>query len=95
MTIITVVGLNKREIIEELNYELIAETFSSGKHKSDKAVELFDEIFAEDEKSAVRGITVQSKNWRTKGAPSYVEMPMEKYRLWGRIVNYCLKLKRL
>ena len=77
MTIITVVGLDKSEIEKELQYVLIAETFDGNKNKSDEAVKLFDETFAEDEKQTVRGIAVQSKNWRTKGAPKYVEMPME------------------
>lgn len=94
MTIITVVGLDKSEI-EELDYKLIAETFGGNKHKLSKAKELFDASFADDEKQAVRGVTVQAKNWKTKGAPSHVEMPMDKYRLWGRIMNYCLELERL
>ena len=92
MKIETAYTFNHDEIHDRLHYQLIVESIGSDRWNTGPNKRKLQNEFTEDEIENIKKIYKKSYNWYTHtGIPDTVTLSSNAYKLWLKLVNYCIK----
>ena len=76
---------------EELCTPFIAETFSRGSRPTQtmRGKRIFRSMFTEEEQNKCKELVIKAKTWKQS---TIVELSVEEYDLWRRLLEYCRKV---
>lgn len=83
------------EVVREIPYMLVAETFERKRHKTFTGKRIFKEMFiTQGERSKVREMVRQAKIWALgTGVPlGGVRMTVDTWSMWQRLADYCMRV---
>ena len=92
MKIETAYTFNHDEIYYRLHYQLIVESIGSDRWNTGSNKRKLQNEFTKDEIENINKIYKKSYKWYTHtGIPDTVTLSSNAYKLWLKLVNYCIK----